>query len=191
MGGSGSSRQCSILKNQDILSKYRTNMAELPTCSIEPSCAMYSVIMQYLASGRMSSLWSTAPPSFWCHRWLRLMPLWMLSLMLLLLLRLMSATAAGRGGGHSLSSKCTSFYSAIARVCRLKLCDIKVWTLAEVSWIEIHESKVNKIIVTWHMSEHRLYMFVAIVSHWMPPGDLCSHFTILHPAINKTAIKLF
>ena len=59
-----------------------------------------------------------------------------------------SATAAGRGGGCSSSSKCASFSSAIARVHRLKLCNIKVWTLAEVSWIEIHESKVNNIIVT-------------------------------------------
>ena len=75
-----------------------------------------------------------------------------------------TATAAGRGGGHSLSSECTSFSSAIARVCGLKLCDIKVWTLAEVSWIEIHESKVNKIIVTQHTSERRLYMFIAVVS---------------------------
>ena len=73
--------------------------------------------------------------------------------------------AAGRGEWHSSSSECTSFSSAIARVCRLKLCDIKVWTLAEVSWIEIHESKVNKIIITQHTSERRLYMFIAVVSH--------------------------
>ena len=59
-----------------------------------------------------------------------------------------AATAAGRGGARSSSSKCTSFSSAIVRVCGLKLCDIKVWTLAEVSWIEICESKVNKIIIT-------------------------------------------
>ena len=59
-----------------------------------------------------------------------------------------TATAAGRGGGCSLLSECASFSSAIARVFGLKLCDIKVWTLAEVSWIEICESKVNKIIVT-------------------------------------------
>ena len=59
-----------------------------------------------------------------------------------------SAAAAGRGGGRSSSSECTSFSSAIARVCGLKLCNIKVWTLAEASWIEIRESKVKKIIVT-------------------------------------------
>ena len=76
-----------------------------------------------------------------------------------------TAAAAGRGGGHSLSSECASFSSAIVRVRRLKLCNIKVWTLAEVSWIEICESKVNKIIITQHTSECRLYMFVAVISH--------------------------
>ena len=75
-----------------------------------------------------------------------------------------AATAAGRGRGHSLSSECASFSSAIVRVRGLKLCNIKVWTLAEVSWIEIHESKVNKIIITQHTSEHCLYMFIAVVS---------------------------
>jgi hypothetical protein len=51
-------------------------------------------------------------------------------------------------GGCSSSSECASFSSARARVHGLKLCDIKVWTQAAASWIEICESKVNKIIVT-------------------------------------------
>ena len=55
--------------------------------------------------------------------------------------------AVGGGGGHSSSSKCMSFSCARAMVCRLKLCNTKVWTLATVSWIEICEFKVNKIIV--------------------------------------------
>ena len=75
------------------------------------------------------------------------------------------ADAARGGGGRSSSSECASFSSARATVCRLKLCDTKVWTLAPASWIEIGEFEVNKIIVIQHTSEHRLYMFVATVSH--------------------------
>src|SRR6266700_2724526 len=88
-----------------------------------------------------------------------------------------AANAAGRGGGRSSSSECASFSSARARVRGLKLCDIKVWTLAAVSWIEICEFKVDKIIVTQHTSEHCLYRFVAVVFHLMPPGDFRLHFT--------------
>ena len=75
------------------------------------------------------------------------------------------ADAAGGGGGHSSSSECASFSSARVMVYGLKLCDTKVWTLAPVSWIEIGEFKVNKIIVIQHTSECHLYMFVATVSH--------------------------
>ena len=81
--------------------------------------------------------------------------------------------AAGGGGGRSSSSECTSFSSAVRG---LKLCDTKVWTLAPPSWIEICELKVNKIIVIQHTSEHRLYMFVAAVSHPTLPGTLSSRF---------------
>ena len=59
----GGFRIFSILKIQDLFSKCGTNIVELPTCSILPSCAMYSVLARHLASGRTSSLWSTAPPS--------------------------------------------------------------------------------------------------------------------------------
>ena len=75
-----------------------------------------------------------------------------------------AAVGAAGGGWRSSSSECASFSSARARVCRLKLCDIKVWTLAAASWIQICEFEVNKIIVTRHTSECRLYMFVAIIS---------------------------
>jgi len=85
--------------------------------------------------------------------------------------------AAGEGGGCSLSSECASFSCARAMVHRLKLCDTKVWTLATASWIEICEFKVNKIIVIQHISECRLYMFVATVSRSILPGDLSSRFT--------------
>ena len=61
------------------------------------------------------------------------------------------ADAAGGGGGHSLSSECTSFSSARATVHGLKLCDTKVWTLEPASWIEIGEFEVNKIIVIQHI----------------------------------------
>src|SRR6267378_4260947 len=56
MGVSGSSQRRSVLKNQDIVSKCGTNMAELPTCGVSPSSAMYSVLAWHLASRRTSSL---------------------------------------------------------------------------------------------------------------------------------------
>ena len=88
-----------------------------------------------------------------------------------------AADAAGRERGRSSSSECASFSCARARVRGLKLCDTKVWTLATASWIEIREFKVDKMIVTQHTSERRLYMFVAAVSRLTAPGDFKSRFT--------------
>jgi len=151
------------------------------------------ITYQLLFDATTSSLWLTAPPSFWCHRWLRSMPLWMLSLMLPLLLRSMPLPLLLEGEGGA---------QLIIRMCVISLCHseglqikaVRYQSLdsgrSELDWNSWVQSQKNNHYTTYVRAPliHVCCCSISLNAFW--ELVLALH-KISHPAVNKTVIKLF